>query len=605
MGKVAILAPLVQGQIAAGEVVERPASVVKELVENALDAGARHVDVSLALGGVERITVRDDGEGMSSEDAVIAFARHATSKLVRAEDLSTVRTLGFRGEALPSIAAAGCVRLVTRRAEDAAAAAVDADGEGAVLAGPAAGAPGTTVEVRELFATTPARRKFLRTAATEVGHVVDLLTRLAVAHPTTGFRLEHDGREVIAYPPVRTLRQRLAQVLGPERAGAMIELETTSAEGFRCAAFLAPPRESLATARLVWTFVAIGGDDESRPTARRWVRDRLLLRAVLDGYESLMMRGRYPVAMVFLTAPPGEIDVNVHPAKLEVRFRRSSTVHQLIVSAIRSRLQSALKATDVVPIERAAEATPLYRLGVPGGGVDEARDAAPPAPPPAGPVPHAAAFVPQPGAPANPEQTALWQPAPEGFAALRFVGQLFDGYLLCEGRGRLVLVDQHAAHERVRFERLRREHLRGGVARDALLVPEVVSLAPAEVAALGEQQRTLAAAGLEGEPFGPDAYVLRTVPRLLRGHDVGALVRALAEELTEDGASAAAERAMDAVLATLACHSAVRVGQALEAGQVRALLEAMDGVDVNAHCPHGRPVAVELTRTQVETLFAR
>ena len=214
MGKVAILSPIVQGQIAAGEVIERPASVVKELVENALDAGARHVEVALRSGGIERIVVRDDGEGMTPEDALLAFARHATSKLTGADDLDAVPTLGFRGEALPSIAAAGTVRLVTRRAADTAAVAVEADASGARAAGPAAAPPGTLVEVRDLFATTPARRKFLRTTPTEVGHVVDLLTRLAVAWPETGFRLEHDGREVIAYPPVRDLRERLAQVLG-------------------------------------------------------------------------------------------------------------------------------------------------------------------------------------------------------------------------------------------------------------------------------------------------------------------------------------------------------------------------------------------------------
>ncbi len=590
MGKVAILPPIVQGQIAAGEVIERPASVVKELVENALDAGAAHVDVSLVRGGVERITVRDDGEGMSAEDAVLAFSRHATSKLRTAEDLPGVPTLGFRGEALPSIAAAGAVRLVTRTADAAAAVVVEADGEGARLAGPAAGARGTTVEVRELFSTTPARRKFLRTAATEVGHVVDLLTRLAVACPGTGFRLEHDGREVVSYPPVRDIRQRLAQVLGAERAGAMIEVDATG-NGMALTAFLGPPRESLATARLVWTFVAVGSTP-GQGVARRWVRDRLLLRATLDGYESLLMRGRYPVAMLFLSAPPGEVDVNVHPAKLEVRFHRPAAAHQLIRSALKSHLTAALKAAatpEVTPT--VADAGPSY--------------GAPPPPglwsPPAFPTPPAAPHL----APPDVEQAALWQPAPEGFAALRFVGQMFDGYLLCEGRGRVVLIDQHAAHERVRFERLRREHVDGCVARDPLLVPETVALPPTQLAALSERLGTLDAAGLEGEPFGPDTFLLRTIPRLLRGQDVGALVRAVADELVEEGTSGSAERAVDAVLATLACHSAVRVGQRMEPGQVRALLEAMDTVDVNAHCPHGRPVAVELKRAQVEALFER
>ncbi len=583
MGKVAILPPIVQGQIAAGEVIERPASVVKELVENALDAGARHVEVSLRAGGIERIAVRDDGEGLAPDDALLAFARHATSKLTAAGQLDAVTTLGFRGEALPSIAAAGTVRLVTRRVEDTAAIAIEADGAGARVAGPAGAPPGTLVEVRELFATTPARRKFLRTTNTEVGHVVDLLTRLAVACPETGFRLEHDGREVIAYPPVRGLRERLAQVLGAERAGAMIACEA-AANGLAVTAFLGPPRESLSTTRLVWTYVSLEAGPGRAP-ARRWVRDRLLLRAVLDGYESLLMRGRYPVAMLFLATAPGELDVNVHPAKLEVRFRRPQAVHQLIVSALRARLTAALGSPAPAGV---AETPPRW------GGAAPLRlqplPAAPGAPP---------------AASADEAQPALWQPAPEGFASLRYVGQLLNGYLVCEGAERVVLLDQHAAHERVRFERLRAEHAAGAVVRDALLVPETIALPPVQVAALVEHERTLAAVGLEGEAFGDDTFLLRTVPRLLRGQDVGELVRALASELALDGASLVAERAVETVLATLACHSAVRVGQRLGPEQVRALLDAMDTVAVNAHCPHGRPVAVELSRARLESLFGR
>ena len=571
MGKVAILPLDVQGQIAAGEVVERPASVVKELVENALDAGARHVDVRLAGGGLELIAVRDDGEGMSADDAVLAFARHATSKLARAEDLPGVTTLGFRGEALPSIAAVARVRLVTRRAGDAGASAVEADVAGARAAGAAGAAPGTTVEVRALFADTPARRKFLRTAATEVGHVVDALTRLAVASPAAGFRLEHDGREVLALPPVREPRQRLVQVLGRERAADLVAVEAASG-GYALDGFLAPPRTTVGSARLVWTYVAVG-----RPGAGRWVRDRLLLRAVLDGYESLLLRGRYPVAVLFLGVPPGDVDVNVHPAKLEVRFRRPAAVHQLIVPALRTRLTAALApgpAPARAPEWTVAEPPPAYAAG-------------------------GAA------APAAGEQPGLWAAAGRGFASLRFIGQIFDGYLLCEGDGRVVLIDQHAAHERVVFERLRAEQRAGGVARDPLLVPETIELPAPDAAALAEHADVLAEAGLEGEPFGERTFLLRTVPRLVRGRDVGALVRALAAELAEDGASAAAERATDAALATVACHSVVRVGQRLDAAEVHALLAAMDGVEISAHCPHGRPVAAELARAQLEALFRR
>jgi DNA mismatch repair protein MutL len=571
MGKIAVLPPAVQGQIAAGEVIERPASVVKELVENALDAGARQVDVRLAGGGLESIVVRDDGEGMTPQDAVTAFARHATSKLVSADDLAAVGTLGFRGEALPSIAAVARVRVVTRRAADAAAAVVEADASGVRADGVAGAAPGTTVEVHGLFAATPARRKFLRAPSTEVGHVADAVTRLAVALPEVGFRVTHDGRELVQLPAVGDARQRLVQVLGRARASTLVSVDA-AANGYVLSGFAAPPRETVGSARLVWTYVRLAGG------APRWVRDRLLLRAVLDGYASFLMRGRYPLAVLVLGAPAGEVDVNVHPAKTEVRFRRGQTVHQLIAPALRGRLTAALAPAPAPAVGEGAPDYPAIVFAPP-------RAAAP--------------------TPREPETGGLWAPVPAGFASLRFVGQIFDGYLLCEGGGRIVLIDQHAAHERVVFERLCTERRAGGVARDPLLVPEAIDLSPTHAAALGERGDALAAAGLEGEPFGERTWLLRTVPRLLRGRDAGELVRAIAAELLEDGASDAAERAAEAALATVACHSVVRVGQRLDAAQVRALLESMDGVAVAAHCPHGRPVAAELTRTQVEALFRR
>ncbi len=577
MGRIAVLPPAVQAQIAAGEVVERPASVVKELVENALDAGARHVDVVLAGGGVDGLVVRDDGEGMSGDEALLAFARHATSKLTRIEDLDGVGTLGFRGEALPSIASVGAVRLVTRRREDAGAVVVEADVGGA-RAGGVAGAPvGTTVDVRGLFADLPARRKFLRAPATEVGHVAETLTRLAAAAPGVGFRLEHDGRELLALPPVRDLGTRLAQVLARGRHAALVPVQA-EVGGYSVTGFLGRPSESLASARLIWTYIRFGAR-AAAPVAGRWIRDRLLLRAVLDGYTSLVMRGRYPLAVLFLGVPPGEVDVNVHPAKLEVRFRRPSAIHTLVAPALRRRLADGLAPTVGAPTE-VREAPPAYVFFAP------VRDEEP---------------VPSPPAASG----ALWATAPRGFGALHFVGQLFDGYLICEGEGRVVLVDQHAAHERVVFERLRAEARARGVARDRLLVPETVTLPPAHVATLTEHGEALAAAGLEGEAFGEDTWLLRSVPRLVRGSDVGDLLRTLASDLAEDGASAAAERARDATLARIACHSVVRVGQRLNPVEVRALLEAMDGVEVVAHCPHGRPVAAELTRAQLEALFRR
>jgi DNA mismatch repair protein MutL len=594
--RIAILPLEVQGQIAAGEVIERPASVVKELAENALDAGARNVEVRLAGGGIEAITVVDDGAGMSADDAVLAFARHATSKLTDVGDLAGVATLGFRGEALPSIAAAGRVRLVTRRAGDAAASAVDADGTGARAGGPAPGAPGTTVEVRDLFASTPARRKFLRSTPTEVGHVVDVLTRLAIATPGAGFRLLSDGREIFAHPPVRDLRQRVAQVLGVERARRFIDVQAEigplSVQGL-----LGPPRESIASARLLWTFA---GFRTAAPGAVRWVRDRVLTHAVLDGYESFVVKGRYPAVVLAVRVAPGEMDVNVHPAKLEVRFQRSSAVHQLVAGAIRSTLRSALGSAAASAVADgasvAAERTETTHGAtlVDGPPVDRGDADCASGPP----------RLPLGAAPAG-AQAAFWQPAAAGFRPLRFVGQLFDGYLLCERDGHALLIDQHAAHERVLYERLRASHEARGVEADALLVPETVALSATESAVLAEHADVLRAAGLEGEPFGDGTYLLRTMPRLLRDRDAGVLVRALAGELATRGASEAARRAVDRVLATVACHAAVRVGQRLERTQVDALLASMDGVPVNAHCPHGRPVAVELRRSAVEALFQR
>jgi DNA mismatch repair protein MutL len=443
--------------------------------------------------------------------------------------------------------------------------------------------PATTIDVQDLFATTPARRKFLRTPQTEVGHVVDCLTRLALAAPQTGFRLVSETRELFHHPPVDDLRQRLGQVLGVPRAAGFVEVKANDG-GVSVEGLLGPPRESVASARLVWTYV---GFRTPRAGAVRWVRDRVLTHAVLEGYESLVVRGRHPAVVLVVRVPPGELDVNVHPAKLEIRFRRSSDVHQLVAGALRARLRSALAPVgESAPVSEplgVAEPVPAYEA--------PPRDVTVPTLPLDRPV--------------ESGQASLWQPAAQGFRPLRFVGQLFDGYLLCERDGQALLIDQHAAHERVLYERLQAAHAARGVEVDTLLVPETISVSAVECGALVEHAPTLREAGLDGEPFGDGTYLLRTMPRALRDHDAGALVRALAAELAATGASTVARRAVDRVLATIACHSAVRVGQRLQPTQVDALLASMDGVPVNAHCPHGRPVAVELRRSAIEALFQR
>jgi DNA mismatch repair protein MutL len=387
-----------------------------------------------------------------------------------------------------------------------------------------------------------------------------------------GFHLAHGGRTLLDLPAVGDLGQRLAQVLGPARAASLVRLEALGG-AVGVSGFLGSPRETLPSARLLWCFLGIGPSGTPR-----FVRDKLLLRAVIDGYGTLIMRGRYPIVVLVARVPPGEVDVNVHPAKLEVRFRRPAVIHQLVAPALRTRLTAALRAAAP-----AAEAVVAERAASYGDAVGSAAAAPPPVA----------------------EQAALWQPAPRGFRGLRIVGQVLDGYIVCEGDGRVLVIDQHAAHERVLFERLCREREAGAVAREPLLVPEAVALGATEAAALAEHRQALAAAGLEGEPFGEGTFLLRTVPSLLRGRDMGGFVRALAAELVDEGTAAGSARLHDAALATIACHAAVRVGQRLDMSELRALLEAMDVVDVNAHCPHGRPVAVEIGRAQLETLFRR
>jgi DNA mismatch repair protein MutL len=589
-------------KIAAGEVVERPASIVKDLVENALDAGARRITVELEQGGVSLVRVSDDGEGMNAGDAALAFTRHATSKIRDEDDLARITTLGFRGEALPSIAAVAAVELTSREPGTDEAVCVRA-AHGAVIDVRAAGAPeGTTVVVRDLFAVTPARRKFLKSTATELGQVAQLMVRLALAAPTVHLRLLHDGREVAAYPPVSSLGDRVRQVLGRERArdGRAFELDRL---GIVARGFAVSPQLSFATAR--WIHCYVNG---------RAVRDRALTHAVAEAYASLVPRGRYPGAVVLLTMAPDDVDVNVHPAKHEVRFRIAHVVHDTVLAALRGALVAdggtRSRADGVADAlaeyvathpggERLAlggapgawRGERLDRGGAPGAWrTPFARDASVPS----GSGPLARATDPLPAAPSD-----------ERFSALRFVGQVFRGYIVCEGANRLVLIDQHAAHERVAFERLRAQSAAGAVERQALLLPVAVELAPGRAEAMAGAGERLAALGFEIEPFGERRFLVRAMPALLGDDDPQLLLEDLADGLEEVGSELAAAEALDTILGRIACHSVIRVGRGLGAPEVEALLAALDTLPHATNCPHGRPVSVEFTRGQVERMFGR
>jgi DNA mismatch repair protein MutL len=613
--RIRVLPPEVADKIAAGEVVERPASVVKELIENSVDAGARQIRIELEDAGIGLIAVTDDGEGMSADDAVRAFARHATSKVRSVEDLFRITTLGFRGEALASIAAVSTTTLATRRARDLGGTQVLVRG-GAITEVRTIGmAPGTQVEVVDLFGNMPARRKFLKAPATEVGHVSELVTRTALSWPQVSFVLRHGQRTLLDYPAVADWPERVAQIFGRERAAAMLPFHGQGAAG-SIRGWLSGSHLSFPSPRQIFTYV----ND-------RYVRDRLVSHALVAGYSTLLMHGRYPAAAVFITVPPEEVDVNVHPAKSEVRFRRGGAVHDLITRAVHERLRTQSPA-GAPPLAAAAvpAANPLTQMTMalpsprPEGvlrlvpmpaspGVPMAATGAPvmlprPLAPPPGCTPGGAPAS-QP-APAVPHRVSAPTDGPAGFfASLRVIGQAFEGYLLCEGGEALLVIDQHAAHERVTFERLRRAYADGGVTRQGLLMPVVVDVGAQAAPLVVEHLAALESLGFELEPFGGSSVAVRAVPALLSDADPTTLVRDLAEELLDVGRSRRLTQAAESVLARLACHSAVRVGQALGPEQIRALLVAMDRVDFAGNCPHGRPAFITLPRTDLERLFKR
>ena len=614
-GRIRILPPEVADKIAAGEVVERPASVVKELVENALDAGARQIRIELEEAGIGVIAVADDGEGMSAEDAVRAFARHATSKVRCADDLFNITTLGFRGEALASIAAVSTATLITRRSGDLSGTQVVVRGSIVQDVRSVGTAPGTRIEVVDLFGNTPARRKFLKAPATEVGHVTELVTRTALAWPQVGFTLKHGTRTLAEYPAVRDPAERVTQVYGRDRAGLLLSFHGRGAAG-TIRGWLTGSHFSVPTPRQIFTYVN-----------GRYVRDKLVSHALVAGYSTLLMHGRYPAAVVFIDVPPDEVDVNVHPAKSEVRFRRGGAVHDLISRAVMERLrtQTPTPRPGTPPGAAALETPPagpglqmpialrtlrpdmplrLVPLNPSLPHANTAFETLPAGPPPAGAPPVAFPHAESPPA-MGPAASVPPGTAPGFFAHLRVIGQVFEGYLVCESGESMVVIDQHAAHERVTFERLRHAYADGGVTRQRLLIPVVVDVGAQAAPLVAEHLADLESLGFELEPFGGSSFAVRAVPALLGDNDPAALVRDLAEELADVGRSRRMTQAAESVLARLACHSAVRVGQSLSPEQIRALLASMDNIEFAGNCPHGRQAYITLPRTDLERLFKR
>ena len=593
-----LLPPVLINRIAAGEVIERPAAAVKELVENAIDAGASRIDIALKDGGQALIAVADNGAGMSPDELALAVERHCTSKLPD-DDLSRISALGFRGEALPSIGAVSRMRIVSRP-RDAANAweiAVEAGEKHAPV--PAAYPLGTRVEVRDLFFATPARLKFLKTPRTERDLAVDTVRRLAMAYPGIAFTVTGDEERVLlrlaaaaeSGPPAR--RTRLAALLGRDFAENSVEIDAERT-GFRLSGLAGLPTLNRALPRDQYLVV------NGRP-----VRDKLLVGAVRGAYQDVLARDRHPIVALFLDGPPDEIDVNVHPAKAEVRFRESALVRGLIVGALRNSLAAAgHRASTTV----AAAAVAAFRPGEwrphSGSLASSPRQFAFPPPAPSLALAETGNSFLRPVEKAEPTATPappVSEKAPLGAAR----AQLHGTYILAETAHGIVLVDQHAAHERLVYEKMKEALAARGVARQVLLLPEVVELDEAAATRLAARAAELAEFGLVLEPFGPGAVVVREVPALLPGVDVAALARDLADELAEWGDALALKERLDTVCGTLACHTSVRAGRRLSPAEMDALLRQMEATPNSGQCNHGRPTYVALDLADIERLFGR
>jgi DNA mismatch repair protein MutL len=600
MSRIRLLPETTVNRIAAGEVIERPAAAVKELVENALDAGATRISVALDQGGIDRIEVTDDGTGMTADELALAVLRHATSKLTD-ETLVNIATLGFRGEALPSIGAAARLAITSRPRNADHANTITVEGGVVSSVTPAAGAPGTRVVVRDLFFATPARRKFLKIPRTEADHAEAAIRRLALSAPHVAFRLEIDGRTAFDLA-AQDRAARVASLLGPEAAGALLPIDETRGTA-RLTGFACSPAISRATG------AAQGLTVNGRPVA-----DPVLKGAVRVAYREVIAAGRHPVVALWLDLPPEELDVNVHPTKNELRFRDAAAIRALVIGS----LGRALAGGAGTAAPGLMQSPPGYhrpglhlawsrpaQSGIRQSDIRESGIRALPLP---GFAPALQGFaeqqLPLTGGPAA-RVLPMTAPRPEHPLGAA-VAQVLDTYVIAVASdGSLVLVDQHAAHERLTHEAIRTQMLDGGVRSQPLLLPAVVDLPAGDVARLLARTEDLRHLGLEIEGFGAGAILVRALPAALGAPEPAPLLRDLADELAEHDESTALAARLDAVIARLACHGSIRAGRRLGQAEMDALLRQMEATPRAATCSHGRPTFLKLSRAEIETLFGR
>lgn len=595
-------------QIAAGEVIERPFAAVKELVENAIDAGSTKIDVSLRDGGKSLIVVKDNGSGMSRDELAACVDRHATSKLP-GDDLVNIQHMGFRGEALASIAAVARLKIMTRSQDEDQGWEISVEGGKKSEIIPSAHPSGTQIEVRDLFFATPARLKFLKSERAEFGAIKDVITRLAMAFPQVAFTLRHNDKDSLNLPAVLDSGSRLAAILGREFGENSMTIDAER-EGIKLYGAAGLPTLHRGTAQHQYLFI------NGRP-----VKDKLLHGCVRAAYSDVLHSGRHPLLALFLDVPAAEVDVNVHPAKSEVRFRDPGLVRGLIISALKHAIHESgtVSSSSVanqalgsfkpanapnLPLHRGSGA-PVPRSYAYGGGMSEATHAM------YEPQPSAAQGALQSSmavdmAPAARVEDAMPEPETENFPLGSARAQLHENYIVAQTPEGLVIVDQHAAHERLVYERFKAQMEERGIEKQGLLSPDIVELEDTEAARLLEHASDLAKLGLEIEPFGNGAVAVQSVPALLGGRaNVQKLIRDLVDELTEHGNALGLEERINHILSTMACHGSVRSGRRMNADEMNALLRQMEQTPLSGQCNHGRPTYIELSLADIEKLFGR
>ena len=603
-------------KIAAGEVVERPASVVKELLENSLDAGAGRVVIEIEAGGKRLVRVSDDGEGMSADDALLAIERHATSKLKNEADLFAICSLGFRGEALPSIASVSRLWLRTRDRDSELGTAVRVEAGVVREVKKEAMAQGTCVEVRSLFFNVPARRKFLKSVETELGHITELVDKLAFACPGTSLELIHQGKTMLAAPAASRLEDRARQILDRELAARLLPVAREFKDSLGSGTLLvkglvSPPDLTFSTTRHLYLYIN-----------RRYVRDKLLTHSILEAYRTLIPKMRYPAVILFLEMPASEVDVNVHPTKLEVRFPAAANIYQAVIDTIHPALmagprlflqpeksQDEHKARVEQATEKFFQNRKRFRLE----------------PPPFQPKISALDKSPE-----ERKNTADWtakyreeklsaqletekpnerpvtpSPSQEIFSSLRIIGQFHSNYLLLESEDSLIVIDQHAAHERLNFEKLKNWHQSHELGRQSLLFPEVVELDFQQAQVLNQNLELLDSIGFEVQPFGGNSFLVKATPALLGSLELGPLFADLADELSELGKISSIDQRLENLFAVVACHCSVRAGQPLSEREIQSLLSELERNPFPGQCPHGRPALWKIPLKEIEKKFSR